>query len=230
MLETSSSSYQTNFIAKKGAVFYSGRSAWAKPSDLYFLGLNPHGTDHTISDSLKSSITNRSEELSAYKDEDWGKGAGKYPLQLNILHMCRVLGVDPRSLPASNLFFVGSSGFKEIRKEAWRLAALCMPFHEAVIKRLGVKVLICLGTFADLFLTEMFELPQKPFSEMNNPETGHWIGWARRRADGLVVACLQHPSAWNRPDWLQPSNDPTYWLRGVVDFAAASAQPPSASV
>jgi len=66
---------------RSGSVFYTGRSAFERSSDLYILGLNPGGdpylqSDETVAADIQQFRT-QAADWSAYRDESWqGKAPG----------------------------------------------------------------------------------------------------------------------------------------------------------
>ena len=64
-------------IAKRsGKVFYSGRSAFGKKSDLYLIGFNPGGDlakqrKETVKSHTADVLSKFSPRWSAYSDESW---------------------------------------------------------------------------------------------------------------------------------------------------------------
>jgi len=71
-------------LAESGKVFYSGRSAFAQPSPLYILGVNPGGAPdnhptETVGRHTQKVLAELPEDWSAYRDEVWeGAVPGTY--------------------------------------------------------------------------------------------------------------------------------------------------------
>ena len=83
---------------------------------------------------------------SAYRDESWtGLTPGTATLQRRMLHMFRKLNLNPGEVPASNLVFVRSERKAKLSGEFSQLAKECWTFHEAVVNKLRVRVILCLG-------------------------------------------------------------------------------------
>ena len=160
-------------LDKSGEVFYSGRRAFGAPSELYILGANPGGTpegmpDSTVSRHINQVLYDKPANWSAYRDESWyGRAPGKSLMQRGVLHLFKRLQLNPGEVPASELVFLCSKSLAEIPFE--RLAEQCWPFHQAVIDRLGVKVVVCIGKRAGKFVRRQLNA-HKPidwFSERN---------------------------------------------------------------
>ena len=97
-------------MGESGSVYYSGREAFGKPSDLYILGLNPGGRveDHAADTILAHlhGLSEKPDNWSAYRDDSWeGAAPGTKPMQRRMLHLCKRIGRDPGLVPASNVIF-----------------------------------------------------------------------------------------------------------------------------
>ena len=133
-------------IDESGAVLYSGVSA-LRPGPVYLLGLNPGGSEGA---SLRISIAASMREHNAYLDEQWAPGGhlqpvGQATLQRRVQKLCARMGLNTRSVPASNLVFTRSSrvnkhlGFDEALK-------LCLPVHEIFIEAIQPRFLMTFGS------------------------------------------------------------------------------------
>lgn len=208
-----------------GRVFYSGASAFADVRPLYLLGLNP-GTGgkpledaidvHTIGADL-AAAGQRPRSWSAYVDDSWsGRAPGTKPIQRRAQHLLRSLGLDPRATPASNVLFVRSRRAADLtaRKAEW--LASCWPFHEAVIRGLGVRVMACMGGDAGEWLRERLGAHdlRGDFTERNERR---WRSTWHRNAEGLSVLTLTHPAI---ADWIAPPTDPTELVRAALGSRA----------
>lgn len=190
--------------ARSGSVFYSGRSAFSRQSSVYLLGLNPGGdpirqATETISRNISDALSRPTENWSAYADESWnGRPPGSSKTQPRILHMMRALGLNPRHVPASNVVFVRSTRESDLEREKAALLSACWPVHKAVIEKLGVKAVLCLGGTAGSWVRDALKAHQfvDCFSEEN---ARRWTSQAHRNAEGQHVLTLTHPSiaAWN---------------------------------
>lgn len=139
-----------NILQSSGSVFYSGRSAFSKKSDLYILGLNPGGNPvDQVSETVAADIDQfwtQPASWSAYADESWqGAAPGTWGMQPRILHMLARLKLAPREVPASNLIFVRTSSEAALRQQKAQLIRDCWPVHQAVIDSLNVTALLCFG-------------------------------------------------------------------------------------
>ena len=133
-----------------GHLLYTGRDAWTDPSPLYLMGVNPGGDPDVIRETVTSSteriLRREAANWSAYRDDRWThpsgdtRPPGTAPMQQNVLHMLSTLGLDPGTVPASNLVFVRSRAEGDIPRQQMRaLAEACWPFHRGVIDRLGIR-------------------------------------------------------------------------------------------
>ena len=71
-----------------------------------------------------------------------GKAPGRHGMQPRILHMFKMVGLDPGAVPASNLVFVRSRRERDIVDVFETLAHRCWPFHRNVIDTLCPKVVL----------------------------------------------------------------------------------------
>jgi len=207
-----------SILSESGAVFYSGRTAFNTPSNLYILGSNPGGSpDESPKDTLKQNIKkvlhDYDDEWSAYSDECWSGPPGKSGLQPRILHMLEGLDIKPRHVPASNVVFIRSATEKELDRFEER-ACQVWCFHQSVINQLGIKVVLCFGKRAGNFVAKQLKANQevcKPFVEKNN----RGLSTVARKTDkGIVVIIAAHPS---RSNWENPKCDPTDFVRKILD-------------
>jgi hypothetical protein len=204
-------------MSEPGSVFYSGRGAFSEPSDLYILGLNPGGAptdlaEDTIGRNLKNWKT-LPEYWSAYRDDAWeGCKAGEYGMQPRVRHMFDKLGRDLQKTPASNVVFVRSRNEYDLAKRKAELLELCWPVHDAVIKRLGIRSILCFGSTAGAWTRQALgaDIELGIFKEFNRRG---WTSTAHTTQGGICVVTLTHPS---RADWRNPEADPTPLVRQAL--------------
>lgn len=116
-------------IDRPGAVLYSSRET-LKPGPVYLLGLNPGGSEGaTLRDSVEASRMGNN----AYLDEEWAPGGhvqprGQATLQRRVQDLCRIMGVQTRDTPASNLAFTRSTGLAAHPGYAGAVE-MCAPVH-----------------------------------------------------------------------------------------------------
>jgi hypothetical protein len=198
-------------LARSGKVFYSGRLAFAKPSTLYVMGVNPGGEPinhktETVGTHTELVLHQHPDDWSAYRDESWGNHLpGSYGMAPRILHLFRNLNLAPGHVPCSNLVFARSRAESDMNAEMEPLADLCWPFHEFLIDQLKPRVVLCLGSKAGKYVKEKLAATEQiaEFREMNNR------GWATRvfvNQAGLKVVVATHPS---RVDWTSIATDPS---------------------
>jgi len=209
-----------SLLPRSGKVFYSGRAAFSAHSRLYIVGLNPGGdpvaqaTETIYADRLK--FREGSAWWSEYADESWcGAPPGTWGMAPRVLHMLASLGLDPRSVPASNVVFIRSSTEATLRAEKADLLRACWPVHQAVIDMLGVQVLVCFGGTAGRWVREQLGAWKRvdAYQETNGRR---WRSEAHRACDGRMVLTLTHPS---RANWCNPQSDPTPLVqRALAEF------------
>ena len=213
MIEDFAKLIPNSIMHRSGKVFYSGRLAFNSPSDLYILGVNPGGNPdeyhHETVESHTQWVLGKSpENWSAYRDESWGTSgaaAGSRRMQPRILHFFGRLNVNPGEVPASNVVFARSSDKETFKGNYTQMASDCWRLHQAVIDRLGVRIVVCLGNdTGDWVRSRLFARQQiDEFVEDNNRR---WKSRLYTNSRGLKVAVLAHPS---RADWRNPDADPT---------------------
>ncbi|MEW4925368.1 hypothetical protein [Algibacter sp. 2305UL17-15] len=193
-----------------GSVFYSGRKAFNGNKDLYIIGLNPGGSEilkkeDTILRHTEKTLNLNKDEWSEYKDEIWRGEAGKYGLQPRILHLLDKINLSPYEVPASNVCFVRSTVEKKISDKLSYYNHLCWGFHQKVIERLGIKVILCFGNSSGKFVCKKLKANTliDEFEERNNRK---WKSKVYKNSNGHFVIVATHPS---RADWTNPKSDPS---------------------
>ena len=207
---------------RSGSVLYSGRAAFEGQSQVYILGLNPGGcpvaqAKETVARDIADALTVNPYEWSAYADESWkGRRPGTHGMQPRILHLLGRLGLDPRRVPASNVAFVRSAREADLGREKADLLKACWPMHQAVIDKLGVRVVLCLGGTAGAWVRDAIGANEQidSFTEANERR---WTSVAHRNASGLHVVTLTHPSI---AAWTVDATDPTPLVRRVLDLCS----------
>lgn len=205
----------SELLDTSGAVFYSGKSAWKGSKDLYILGLNPGGDvirqeyQTLIYHTSKNNIGEK-EDWSEYRDEVWNNRLkGSAPFQKRILYLLDNLNLDPAEVPASNVVFKRSRNSAELNMDFTRLANLCWPFHQYVIEKLRIRMILCLGRRSGRFVrskTNANELIDV-YEENNNRK---WKTRVYINPKGLKVVEVPHPSWAN---WLNPNSDPSFLIK-----------------
>ena len=210
-----------SLLNQPGEVLQSGRQAFAEPSDIYIIGYHPGGNPeeapYTVGESIDLVLNHRAAEWSAYLDESWdGKPPGSRPLQRRIAHLCGGLGLNPRKVPASHLIF---QRWDEANKPSpgtqreW--AAECWPFHQGGIEQLGVKILVCLGSYARGWVLkkerETGVEPQR-FDSFTAQNKWAWQSYAYQAGNRYILT-LTHPT-W--ADWINPNADPTELVKRTL--------------
>ena len=209
-------------LCRSGKVFYSGRAAFARPSPLYIVGLNPGGdplgqAGETIANSL-DLFRAGSVHWSEYADASWrGARPGTWGLQPRVLHLLTALGMDPRLVPASNVVFARSATEAELEVEKRELLSVCWPVHHAVIDALQIKVVLCFGSTAGRWVRNELNA-HRHFDTYTERNMRGWRSEAHRAADGRAVVTLTHPG---RANWCNPNSDPTPLVERVLAAVGA---------
>ena len=166
MIEEFAELIRSEFMGKPGAAFHSGRLAFSRSRDLYVLGLNPGGDPEshkhlTVEANKKKALGSERSDWSAYLDESWEPGnrgklpRGQAPFQLEMQDLMKCLDLKLREVPASDVFFLRSRQAHMINpEEKKRLREQCWPFHRKVIRRLDIRVILCLYREAAEFVRE----------------------------------------------------------------------------
>lgn len=199
-----------HLLHRSGSVFYSGRSAFQRPSRLYVLGLNPGGSplqqnEETVERDLADWFT-LPERWSAYKDESWlGRPPGTCGMQPRVLHLFNELGVNAREVPASNVIFVRSATEATLEGAKGELLPACWLVHQRVIDELGVEVVICFGSTAGRWVREMV-CADRLIDDFIEGNARRWRSTVHQSASGKRVVTLSHPG---RANWRTPDADPS---------------------
>ena len=207
-----------SMLHKSGEVFFSGRRAFGLPSELYVLGANPGGApegmqDSTVSRHIEQVFHDKPANWSAYRDESWhGRARGKSPMQRGVLHLFKKIGIDPGEAPCSEVVFLRSRSLPELKGNYEQLAAQCWPFHQAVINRLGVRVVVCLGKTAGISVRRYLKAYTQTdeFVEKNKRK---WESLSHKNDEGMFVVTLTHPS---QVAWTSPASDPTSLVKRAL--------------
>ena len=196
-----------------GRVFYSGREAFSSPSRLYVLGINPGGRpkDHpgdTVRCHTKWVMDCAPYNWSAYRDEQWqGARLGEGGIQPSLLHLFSVVGLDPGTVPVSNIVFARSSEVSEYSGDFDTDASDCWAFHQEVIDRLSVEVVVVVGkSKGETFVRKRLKTNRavKCWTDKNaQPWESIWY----RNTAGLSAVVLAHPTRGHQ--WTRTASDPT---------------------
>jgi hypothetical protein len=205
-------------LKRSGAVFYSGRKAFSTPSPLYILGLNPGGSstemaDYTVAKHTEEVLKSKPEYWSEYQ-EKWRDGSeGPSGMQPRVLYLLRQVNLDPQKVPASNVIFERSAREKDIKSRFSELAGPCWKFHQAVIEKLGVRVVLCFGKRSGLWVRERLNANTlvDQFIENNNR---HWISASYTNSNGIAVVVATHPSI---ADWTNSATDPSHLVKKMLE-------------
>lgn len=208
-----------HLLERSGKVFYSGRNAFSAPCPIYMLGVNPGGSpdDHraeTVESHTNAVLHSLPPNWSAYRDESWeGAAPGTYGMAPRVLHLLNGLGLDPGSVPASNLVFVRSRREAHIHaNDMSTMADACWPFHAHAIEVLQPRVILCFGQTAGKYVRRRLGAGRMigEFVEQNNRR---WKSTAFAASHGTNVVVATHPSIAN---WCAASTDITPLVQGIM--------------
>ncbi|MGI8840861.1 MAG: hypothetical protein ACR2F8_08815 [Caulobacteraceae bacterium] len=213
-----------------GAMFYSGRSALAHPSEFYFLGFNPHGykDEPDLKKEVDEWLVNPSMEVHSAFDRGWKEDGSCTLYQIAVRHLFQTLGLTNSNVPSSNLIFMSAPSEQDLMRLAeerlglswWALAEKCWAVHENVIATVRPKYILCLGNKTNEFVAGKLGA-KKPYNHIGiykQSGTDRRLAWATSgsRDEGEpVVFGLAHPS--RKGGWVPARNSPVEWVKGVVD-------------
>jgi hypothetical protein len=218
MIEHFADKINPTLKCRSGKVFYAGRLAFSRPSDLYLLGLNPGGNpiaqaNETVGSETTQVLTQHPERWSAYLNERWqGMQPGTHKTQRRVLHVLRRLNRDPQETPSSNLIFVRSSRETTLQGDKRTLFEQCWKFHEAVIDKLQPKVIVCFGATTGKHVRDRLMANRfvKSFTETNDRR---WRSQAHATKNGQIVITATHPGI---ADWTTVDADPTPLIQEML--------------
>jgi len=218
MIEAFAKHIPSELLTRSGKVFYSGRAAFARPSELYVLGVNPGGDPsnyeaETVGNHTEAVLSQYPDDWSAYRDESWeGAAPGTYGMAPRVTHLFEALGLGAGYVPASNLVFARSRREGDMGSELSSLADLCWPFHALVIERLHPRAILCFGKTAGRYVRKKLcaNALSAEFVETNNRR---WRSQTFSSGDGPKVIVVTHPSI---ADWSAPDTDPTQLVREAL--------------
>ena len=100
----------------------------------------------------------------------------------------------------------------DIQNQFPALAELCWPFHQRVIERLEIRVVLCLGRMCGSWVRKRMNATAqgKVFLEKNSRR---WKSTSFLTSTGIGVVTASHPS---RADWTKPASDPTPFVKKLL--------------
>ena len=214
--------YFSQLVPKKllgcsGEVFYSGRAAFSGKSDVYLLGYNPGSTPgdprlNTVETSIDEVCSREDDRFSSYY-EPWEEGRDQ-KMQKGIKCLFSNTGLDPCLTPSSNCVFVRSREVSDMgTRERYDLENDCWPFHKAVISKLEVKLILCMGGEAFKVLGKRIGVSRQ-IDEFIEENHRCWRSQAFETDGGIYVIKLTHPS---RASWYRRSTDPSPLVKRILD-------------
>lgn len=160
-----------------GRFLYSDAST-LRPGRFYLLGYNPGGDPGKIATPLREEINAwGAKATNAYLDEVWRHSPepGGSPYQQNVQVLFKAVGVCPRHVCASNLFFVRSLSAAVLKEKKEKIF---WPVHEAVLNIVMPKCLLAVGLNTYSIIARLLG-----FRECTSFHSGHGA-WYCRIAEG----------------------------------------------
>lgn len=207
----------TELLDVPGHAFYTGATGFTGHRPLYLLGLNPGGEGTETVRQQIQHLKAGPPDYSAYVTHIWKPAAR---IDHNVEHLLRKLSLGPTEVPASSLVFTRTRSESDLATDFERLAALCWPFHDAVIRTLNVRVVVCFGKKAGEFVRRQLGAHHEVdrYVEQNNRG---WTSTTHRGPEGPKIVTVTHPS---RADWRNPAADVSPLVaRALADSQRADA-------
>ena len=198
---------------QSGSAFYTGKEAWAGNADFYILGLNPGGDPEQVKQTVEEhtlAVAAKGAPWSDYVHSGWGAGKnqtkcgeGRHHTQRRVQSLAKALGIDLTRTPASNLVFKRTKTERELKGNP-ELISKCWYFHQAVIERMGIKMVLCFGKTVGNHVRKNLKAAEKveQFQELNKRK---WKSSVYRADSGIHVAVLTHPA---RANWANDQSNP----------------------
>lgn len=175
-----------------GGILYSSVEA-LKEGKFYFLGVNPGGTGGALIDFDTESTLNDYIDAAWQKNKNAFYDEGKAPLQMRVQNLFKALGVDIRTVCASNLIFQQTQNIRQL-SDIYSLADQCFPIHQCIIDEIvKPKYILSMGkTVYDYFVDKQGYEPTQAFL------AGHG-SWTIRIAkkDQRILINLPHLSYYD---------------------------------
>ena len=210
---------------RPGEVFHSGRLAFESQSDLYILSKQSGASrDEPSSSSVRAAIErvvrHKPDGWSAFRDQSWDKREpGSAPMQKGLLHLFERLGVNPGYVPASFLVFPCAKRGEMPQAEFQQLARDCWPFHCAVIRKLSVRVIACLGLDTARWVRDRLHAHQL-VEELAERNRRMWKSRTFTNSSGMAVLELTYPGV---AKWTAPESDPTDLVLNALQRSRSNA-------
>lgn len=142
---------ETGLADLPGAFLYSDRSTLV-PGKIYMLGYNPGGDPEVETNTPKvhlQYLQSLDRDHNEYLDGVWypgGRrcGAGDAPLQRRVQRLLKGVGLNVRSVCASNLIFVRSRDQARL-SGASRLAEKCWAVHRFLMEQIQPQAILSIG-------------------------------------------------------------------------------------
>jgi hypothetical protein len=90
----------------------------------------------------------------------------------------------------------------------------CWTFHQAVIERLGVRVVLCFGQKSGGWVRKQLNAYSKVDQFVEQYKKRHWMSISYKNSDGVAVVVATHPSI---ADWTTPEADPSLLVKRILE-------------
>lgn len=185
---------RVGLIDAPGVALYSSQDT-LRPGPIYLLGLNPGGSaGSTLRDSIELARAGRN----AYLDEQWAPGghlrpSGKAPLQQRIQKLCAEMGLDVRSVPASNLVLTRSTRIATHLGFGPSIPH-CFPVHQIFMDAIQPSFLMTFGS-----INNFRRVMTVTHVENRSAEHGNWQAYRGEAIFGghkINFGNVPHMSLW----------------------------------
>jgi uracil-DNA glycosylase len=122
--------------------------------------------------------------------------------------------LNPQDTPSSNICFVRSKREKNLTKQIKGYIDLCWDFHENVIKKLNIKIILCFGKTSGNEVKKRLNANEKvdEFIENNKRK---WKTQVYKNTIGQYIIIAPHPSVVN---WKNKKTDPSQLVEKYLDL------------
>ena len=193
---------KTGLGDRSGKLLYSSLPTLAA-GPVYLLGYNPGGEpDHETTSILSHLHDAGQAATNEYLDVAWQTrtcswAVGEAPLQRRVKYLLTGIGLDVRSVCASNLIFVRSRGEKHLASAA-QMATACWPVHRLILDIVRPTMILTFGRKVADFIVGKAEKSKLAGSKLSGH--GNWECFANSivlNGRSISLVSLPHLSRYN---------------------------------